>query len=185
MLKDACTDECRSTILINFEWIDLARPSHLSWCMISLSQIMRHQTHASRWKGRLCRLRHWKIYWGSWSMLCRFPDGIPFGLVNQSSAKVMLNPAPSTFVNSGDSLLVVRPNGLQNNVYQPSKQPVEVDIGDWDPAIYVRATIDESPMGKDSSYTSARAMTGNLSRPPCHVIILKSVTAYLQVYTSG
>ena len=91
---------------------------------------------------------------------CRFPDGIVFGLVNQYSAEVKVNPPASTFVTAGDSLLVIRPNGLPGNRYSPATAPVAVDIGTWTASDYSRASYDEAPMGKNSGYTRAAAMTG-------------------------
>lgn len=72
----------------------------------------------------------------------------------------MLSPSPSTFVNSGDSILLLRPNGYHNNVYGPSKQPVEVDMGGWKASSYERGKIDEYPLGKDSVYKPETAMSG-------------------------
>ena len=72
----------------------------------------------------------------------------------------MLSPSPSTFVNSGDSILLLRPNAFQNNEYGPSKQPVEVDLGEWKASAYERESIDEFPLGKDSAYKPETAMSG-------------------------
>ena len=83
-----------------------------------------------------------------------------FGLVNQYSAEVKVNPGASTFVTAGDSLLVIRPNGLPGNKYFPAPAPVAVDIGSWTPSDYSMASYDEAPMGKNSGYTRAAAMTG-------------------------
>ena len=93
----------------------------------------------------------------------RFPDGIPFGLVNQSSAKVILSPSPSTFVNSGDSILILRPNGVNNDAYGPSNQPVKVDLGEWKASAYERESIDEYPLGKDTVYKPENATSGRKS----------------------
>lgn len=104
----------------------------------------------------------------------RFPDGIPFGLVNQSSAEVMLSPSPSTFVNSGDSILLLRPNGLHSDEYGPSKQPVEVDLAGWKASAYERERVDEYPLGKDSVYKPEVAMSGkthvNRASKPKHCL---------------
>ena len=71
-----------------------------------------------------------------------------------------MSPPPSTFVNSGDSILLLRPNGSHNNEYGPSAQPVEVDLGDWRASAYERSEIDEYPLGKDSAYRPETAMSG-------------------------
>lgn len=82
--------------------------------------------------------------------------------MNEYSAEVKINPPPSTFVASGDSLLIVRPNGLPGNKYSPAKAPATPEVGNWTATDYVRASYDEAPMGKESSFNRAAAMTGTL-----------------------
>lgn len=104
----------------------------------------------------------------------RFPDGVVFGLVNEYSTVVQINPSPSTFITSGDSLLIIRPNGLPGNKYAPARKPVEVDIGEWSKVDYVRASFDETPMGKDSTFSRALAMTGPPSAAAEYSVFLDS-----------
>ena len=80
--------------------------------------------------------------------------------MNQSSAEVKLSPSPSTFVNSGDSILILRPNGLREGEYQPAKQPATVTVGEWKASDYVRHSLDELPMGRPSDKARKRAMSG-------------------------
>ena len=90
----------------------------------------------------------------------RFPDGIVIGLVNEISAEVQINPPPSTFVNASDELLILRPNGLPKNEYRASAKPAEATVGEWTSQDYVRASFDESYMGKNSQFSRQLAMTG-------------------------
>ena len=58
-----------------------------------------------------------------------FPDGIVFGLVNHNSRKVKMNPAPTTVVEAGDEVLIVRPTNLPGGSYQPAVKPAIRDTG--------------------------------------------------------
>ena len=58
-----------------------------------------------------------------------FPDGIVFGLVNHDSRKVKMNPPPSTVVEEGDEILIVRPTSLPDGPYGPARAPAERDLG--------------------------------------------------------
>ena len=101
----------------------------------------------------------------------RFPDGIVIGLVNEISAEVKINPPPSTFVNASDELLILRPNGLPKNEYRASAKPAEAAVGEWTSQDYVRASFDESYMGKNSQFSRQLAMTGDLSQ---HSLLMSS-----------
>ena len=80
--------------------------------------------------------------------------------MNLYSAEVKINPPPGAFVNAGDDLLILRPNGTPKNEYTASPFAAKAVIGEWTSQDYVRASFDESYMGRDSQYARSAAMTG-------------------------
>lgn len=113
---------------------------------------------------------------------CRFPDGIVVGTVNTNSAEVKINPAPGTFVNTGDSLLILRPNGLPKNEYKAAKKQAKSEVGDWSSQDYVRASFDESYMGRDSHYARQLAMTGCQSPPAISLLTCSVLIPYKCIF---
>lgn len=58
-----------------------------------------------------------------------FPDAIVLGLSDKASGKAVLNPSSETLVGPNDSLIMMRPTSIPDDLYKPLLVPLPVSIG--------------------------------------------------------
>lgn len=58
-----------------------------------------------------------------------FPTGLVLGVYNKETWETVLNPPAARRIHEGDVLVMMRPTGIAAEDYNPTPEPVPIDLG--------------------------------------------------------